>query len=79
VNAKHHDLALRALKCGRGLQWAADATTLPLRLVVKVAAQNGMLAVGHDTTMRASLHTACDLAGPSVTIGRIHARKAVAA
>lgn len=79
MNARNRDDALRALKHGRGLQWAADITTLPLRFVIKVAAQNGLLAVDHSTSLLASQHTAYELTGPSVTIGRIHARKAVAA
>jgi hypothetical protein len=37
--ARHRALALRALTCGHGVQWAADITGLPLRLVARVAAQ----------------------------------------
>jgi hypothetical protein len=37
--ARHRALALRALACGHGAQWAADITGLPLRLVARVAAQ----------------------------------------
>jgi hypothetical protein len=35
---RHRALALRALTCGHGVQWAADITGLPLRLVARVAA-----------------------------------------
>lgn len=37
--ARHRALALRALACGHGVQWAADITGLPLRLVARVAAE----------------------------------------
>jgi hypothetical protein len=36
---RHRALALRALVCGHGVQWAADITGLPLRLVARVAAE----------------------------------------
>ncbi len=31
------DLAIRALRLGHGIRWAADITTLPLRFVARVA------------------------------------------
>jgi hypothetical protein len=37
---RHRALALRALACGHGVQWAADITGLPLRLVARVAAEH---------------------------------------
>jgi hypothetical protein len=40
---RHRELALRALQCGRGIHWASDITTLPLRFVVNVAAAHGFL------------------------------------
>lgn len=39
---RHRELALRALQCGRGVHWASDITTLPLRLVARVAAEVGI-------------------------------------
>jgi hypothetical protein len=39
---RHRELALRALMCGRGVHWASDITTLPLRLVARVAAEAGI-------------------------------------
>jgi hypothetical protein len=39
---RHRELALRALLCGRGVRWASDITTLPLRLVARVAAEVGI-------------------------------------
>lgn len=37
--ARHRAMALRALACGHGVQWAADITGLPLRLVARAAAE----------------------------------------
>lgn len=37
--ARHRVLALRALARGHGIQWAADITGLPMRLVARVAAE----------------------------------------
>lgn len=42
VRLRHRELALRALMCGRGVHWASDITTLPLRLVARVAAEAGI-------------------------------------
>jgi hypothetical protein len=40
--ARHRALALRALACGHGVQWAADITGLPVRLVTRIAAEYGI-------------------------------------
>jgi hypothetical protein len=79
VNDMHRDLALRALECGHGLNWAADITTLPLRIIIRVAAENGAISVDHNASLRAARIAIGALTGPSVSLGRIHARKAVAA
>jgi hypothetical protein len=42
VRLRHRELALQALRCGRGVHWASDITTLPLRLVARVAAEAGI-------------------------------------
>jgi hypothetical protein len=36
------DLAIRALRIGRGIRWAADITTLPLRFVDRIAREHGI-------------------------------------
>jgi hypothetical protein len=36
------DLAIRALRLGRGIRWAADITTLPLRFVDRIAREHGI-------------------------------------
>lgn len=38
--ARHRAAALQALACGHGVQWAADITGLPVRLVARVAAEH---------------------------------------
>lgn len=45
--ARHRAAALRALACGHGVQWAADITGLPLRLVARVAAEHRARHVRH--------------------------------
>jgi hypothetical protein len=48
---RHRELALRALMCGRGVHWASDITTLPLRLVARVAAEAGISDPGAEDAL----------------------------
>lgn len=48
---RDRELALRALLCGRGVHWASDVTTLPLRLVARVAAEAGIPDTGAEDAL----------------------------
>ena len=48
----HRDLAIRALRLGRGIRWAADITTLPLRFVDRIAREHGIPDVPSPGTDR---------------------------
>ena len=52
--ARHRALALQALRCGRGINWAADVTTLPVRLVARVAAIHGIADTSTDEGLPAA-------------------------
>lgn len=52
--ARHRALALQALRCGRGINWAADITTLPIRLVARVAAIHGIADTSTDEGLPAA-------------------------
>ena len=75
-HARHIRDALRALRYGHGIHWAADITTLPLRFVVFVARAHGLLDAADEYDGWTGYSLAGLLDVPSRTPGRVAGRAA---